>query len=71
MKILFLHDNFPAQFGTIGEYLARKGWNVYFGTQRVGLSTPLIKTFNYKPHRQITKGVHPYAATFEKAAING
>jgi len=37
----------------------------------VGVSTPLIKTFNYKPHRQITKGVHPYAATFEKAAING
>lgn len=71
MKILFLHDNFPAQFGPIGEYLAKKGWEVVFGTQRQGVSSPLIKIFNYKPHRDITKGVHPYAASFEKAAING
>ncbi len=71
MRILFLHDNFPAQFGPIGEYLARRGWEVYFGTQRPGVTSPQIKTFNYKPHREITKGVHPYAATFEKAAING
>ena len=71
MKILFLHDNFPAQFGPIGEYLAKNGWEVTFGTQRQGAKSPLIKTFNYKPHREITKGVHPYAATFEKAAING
>lgn len=71
MRILFVHDNFPAQFGPIGEYLARKGWEVSFGTQRQGAASPLIKTFNYKPHREITKGVHPYAATFEKAAING
>lgn len=71
MRILFLHDNFPAQFGPIGEYLAKRGWEVAFGTQRAGAKSPLIKTFNYKPHRDITKGVHPYAATFEKAAING
>ena len=71
MRILFLHDNFPAQFGPIGEHLARKGWHVAFGTQREGSKSPLITTFNYKPHREITKGVHPYAATFEKAAING
>ncbi len=71
MRILFLHDNFPAQFGPIGDYLARKGWEVVFGTQREGAAAPNFKTFNYKPHRDITKGVHPYAASFEKAAING
>jgi len=71
MKILFLHDNFPAQFGPIGEYLHSKGWHVAFGTQRTGVKSPHINTFNYKPHRQITKGVHPYVATFERAAING
>lgn len=71
MRILFLHDNFPAQFGPIGDYLARKGWEVVFGTQREGAASPNFKTFNYKPHRDITKGVHPYAASFEKAAING
>lgn len=71
MRILFLHDNFPAQFGPIGEYLAKKGWEVAFGTQRQGARSPNIRTFNYKPHREPTKGVHPYAATFEKATING
>jgi glycosyltransferase involved in cell wall biosynthesis len=70
-RILFLHDNFPAQFGAIGEYLARKGWDVAFGTQRDTAKSGLMRVFNYKPHREITKGVHPYAATFEKAAING
>jgi len=71
MKILFLHDNFPAQFGPIGEYLSKKGWEVAFGTQRQGSASPHMKVFNYKPHREPTKGVHPYAATFEKATING
>ncbi len=71
MRILFLHDNFPAQFGPIGDYLAKKGWDVTFGTQREGAKSAHIKIFNYKPHRAVTKGVHPYAGTFEKAAING
>lgn len=71
MRILFLHDNFPAQFGPIGNYLAGKGWEVAFGTRRAGSASPHFKVFNYKPHREITKGVHPYAATFEKAAITG
>lgn len=71
MKILFLHDNFPAQFGPIGEYLAGNGWQVAFGTQRQGAASDRMTVFNYKPHRDITKGVHPYAASFEKSAING
>ncbi|HBS33998.1 MAG TPA: glycosyl transferase family 1 [Parvularcula sp.] len=71
MRILFVHDNFPAQFGPIGEYLAAKGWEAVFGTARKNARHPTIKTFNYAPHREITKGVHPYAGTFEKAVING
>lgn len=71
MRILFLHDNFPAQFGPIGEYLAAKGWEVVFGTARKDVRHPTIKTFHYEPHREITKGVHPYAGVWEKAAING
>ncbi len=71
MQILFVHDNFPAQFGPIGEYLAAKGWEAVFGTARKDVRHPTIKTFNYAPHREITKGVHPYAGTYEKAVING
>jgi len=71
MKVLFLHDNFPAQFGPIGEFLAARGWDVLFGTARKDVKHPTIETFNYAPHREITKGVHPYAGTWEKAVING
>ncbi len=71
MQILFVHDNFPAQFGPIGEYLAAKGWEAVFGTARKPVKHPTIKTFNYAPHREVTKGVHPYAGTYEKAVING
>lgn len=70
MRILFLHDNFPAQFGPLAEYLAARGWDVWFGTQR-GRAVKGMNVFNYTPHREATKGVHQYAATFEKAVING
>ena len=32
MQILFLHDNFPAQFGPLGLYCAAQGDDVWFGT---------------------------------------
>jgi len=71
MQILFLHDNFPAQFGYIGAFLAEKGWDVWFGTQREGARHNAIKVFNYKPHRGLTKEIHPYAANFERACLTG
>jgi glycosyltransferase involved in cell wall biosynthesis len=71
MRILFVHDNFPAQFGPIGEFLAERGADVAFCTARKDVSHPTIRTFSFAPHRAITKGVHPYAAVWEKAAING
>lgn len=71
MQILFLHDNFPAQFGVFGQYLARKGWDVWFGTQREKSSLNGLKIFNYSPHREITEKVHPYVGGFEKSVING
>jgi len=71
MRILFLHDNFPAQFGFFGQYLASRGWDVTFGTQRQGSRLEGLKVFNYKPHRSVTEQVHPYAANFEKAVLTG
>ena len=70
MQILFLHNNFPAQFGTLGQYLARKGWDVWFGTQRKNSQLPGISVFNYEPHRKVTEKIHPYAANFENAVLN-
>jgi glycosyltransferase involved in cell wall biosynthesis len=71
VQILFLHDNFPAQFGVLGQYLAKKGWDVWFGTQRKGAQLEGLKTFNYAPHREVTEKIHPYVGGFEKAVLNG
>lgn len=71
MKILFLHDNFPAQFGAFGRYLAQEGWEVWFGTQRKGATMLDLKVFNYAPHRKVTEKIHPYAGNFERAVLAG
>lgn len=71
MQILFLHDNFPAQFGVFGKYLAQRGWDVWFGTQRKNSSLSGLKVFNYAPHREVTEKIHPYVGGFEKAVLNG
>ena len=71
MRILFLHDNFPAQFGLLGQYLSRNGWEVAFGAARKGAAMPGINVFNYAPHREISDKIHPYAAAYERAVLTG
>lgn len=71
MRILFLHDNFPAQFGGFGQYLARSGWDVWYGTKRKGVSLAGVNVFYYEPHRSVTQQIHHYAANFERAILNG
>ncbi|MEM6414609.1 MAG: glycosyltransferase [Pseudomonadota bacterium] len=71
MQILFLHNNFPAQFGGLAAYLADNGWQVWFGTQRKGSSSPTVNVFVYEPHRELTEGIHPYSNSWERAVING
>jgi len=71
MRVLFLHNNFPAQFGQIGQYMARAGHEVVFGTQRQNVSLAGIKVAHYSPHRQVQEGAHPYSAGFEKAVLTG
>ena len=70
MQILFLHNNFPAQFGALGGFLARRGWDVWFGTQRKGVAANGLKVFAYEPHRKVSDKTHPYAANFENAVLN-
>lgn len=71
MHILFLHDNFPAQFGVFGRYLLEQGWEVSFGTQRKGAALDGMRVFNYAPHREPTQKIHPYVGGFEKAVLAG
>ena len=70
MQILFLHKNFPAQFGALGQFLASKGWDVWFGTQRKGVASNGLTVFACEPHRKVSDKTHPYAANFENAVLN-
>jgi len=71
MQILFLHNNFPAQFGNIAAYLRDEGWDVWFGTQRKESALQGVRVFNYEAHRKVSEKTHPYAANFENAVLNG
>lgn len=72
MRILFIHKNFPAQFGTLGVWLAeKKGWDVTFATQREGVKHSKVRILPFKDHRQNTKGIHHYVAGLERAVITG
>ena len=71
MQILFAHQNYPAQFGDFGVYLARTGWDVAFATAAEGAKPPPgCRMLKMTPHREPTKGVHRFAYNLEKAMIN-
>lgn len=71
-SILFSHQNFPAQFGGFGQYLARSGWEVTFATSKVSRPVPSgCRLIQMTPHRTPSEGVHRFAFDLEKAVING
>jgi glycosyltransferase involved in cell wall biosynthesis len=69
-SILFVHDNFPAQFGQFGAWLIGRGWDVAFATAKAGAAHPGMRILPYKPHREPSGQTHPYAQPMDKAAIN-
>ena len=71
MRVVFLHNNFPAQFGKLGQYLVGQGVDVWFGTQKNVSGPSAMNIFQAKPHREITPNIHPYARNFETAVLNG
>lgn len=69
--ILFIHDNYPAQFGGIGDWLAKDGWQVTFATAAGDARSDAMRVLTYTPHRAPGAGTHPYAQPMDRAAING
>src|SRR5262249_1217750 len=69
MQILFVHQNFPAQFGHVAEYLATKhGCECLFATKRVVPRPPKrIRILNYPNPRTAPKGMHPANLSNENA----
>lgn len=68
-SILFVHDNFPAQFGDLGDWLAQTGWQVAFATAADAPASSTMRILAYRPHREPSPQAHPYAQTLDRAAI--
>ncbi len=69
-SVLFVHDNFPAQFGALGRWLANAGWEVSFATAAQQAEAPGMRVIRYGPHRKPSAETHPYAQPMDRAAIN-
>lgn len=74
MKILFVHQSFPAQFRHLGPTLAKDASNevIALTMQSVVSSTwHGIRTVTSTPSRGRTPAIHPWAAEFESQLIRG
>ena len=70
-SILFIHTNFPAQFGFLGTRLARAGWDVAYATRRQDAASSAMRIIRFPEGRGVTEGIHPYLANSEQAVITG
>lgn len=74
MKILFVHENHPAQFGGFATFLVAEGHDVVFATavpkDKIDKNTA-YRTLHYSRRREPINGTHPYLQVTEKAVLNG
>ncbi len=71
MRILFLHNNFPAQYRRIMAYLAHEpNVEMVAGTLASNKQSIAISRIDYAPHREVTQTIHPAAAPMEAAILN-
>ncbi|MEZ5596737.1 MAG: glycosyltransferase family 4 protein [Pseudomonadales bacterium] len=77
MKILFIHQNLPAQFATLMAHYARSNEHQVVGvTQRQSInssddSTHFGRVVAYQPKRHPSQNIHHYVYPFEASVLNG
>lgn len=73
MNILFLHQNFPAQFRYLAPALAQAGHNVNALTMQSASSGVQagVNIIPYKVNRGTSQSVHPWVANVETKVIRG
>lgn len=72
MRVLFLHNNFPAQYRHVATRLAAEsGHQVVFGTKRDSGQLPGVQRVLFKPGRSAKPETHHYVRNLEDAVLNG
>lgn len=71
MKIMFIHKNYPAQFGRLAVWLAQHGWDVTFATTRDDVKSSQLKIVQFREHREPSVKTHHYLTSTERAVISG
>tara|TARA_B100000674_G_scaffold143220_1_gene112857 strand:- start:758 stop:1984 length:1227 start_codon:yes stop_codon:yes gene_type:complete len=75
MRILFSHNNFPAQFRRLAPALAEQGHEIVFLAQNREWHAPPtagIRLKEYSTHRQgAGESLHPYLRRFESCVLHG
>lgn len=71
MHALFVHRNFPAQFGHIAAHLVReRGWECTFVSETEPGVVAGIRKIQYRPRGGATDATHYFARTFENAVAH-
>lgn len=69
VRVLFIHQNFPAQFRHLAPALAAAGHEVTALAIQPRATLPGVTNHTYSVTRSSTKGVHPWAVDFESKTI--
>ncbi|MBW4654980.1 MAG: glycosyltransferase family 4 protein [Kaiparowitsia implicata GSE-PSE-MK54-09C] len=73
MRVLFLHNNFPAQFRELAAALAKDPKNqVVYGTKHTDpVQIAGVSKVNYAPSREPHAEIHHYIRNYESAVLHG
>lgn len=69
MRLLLIHQNFPAQFRFAGPALAAMGHQVVGLGMREEIPLAGVRYVRHQPSRASTRGIHPLAGDFETKMI--
>ncbi|HZN65017.1 MAG TPA: glycosyltransferase [Tepidisphaeraceae bacterium] len=67
MHVLYVHQNYPAQFGPIARHLVKLGWRCTFVSRAEGGNDDGIERISFKPGGKAGKETHHGARGFENA----